>query len=107
LATARNSEKSCPCPVKIGNGSDTYWNKSCSRLWNQASTCRLVASRRAADTFELVGIVGHDRGAGGRGVGGDQQVVAADQLSGRFQLRADSPVFDIGGNIERQHVDLP
>src|ERR1700694_44191 len=61
---------------------------------------------QAADTFELVGIVGHDRGAGRIGVGGDQQVVGADWLSGRFQLRADSAVFGIGRNIERQQFDL-
>src|SRR6266849_3436640 len=36
---------------------------------------------QAADTFELVGIGGHHRGAGRIGVGGDQQVVAADRLA--------------------------
>jgi hypothetical protein len=40
------------------------------------------------------------------GMGGDQQVVAADSLSSRFQLRADCAVFGIGGNIKRQHIDL-
>src|SRR6267154_6576058 len=39
-------------------------------------------------------------------VGGNQQVVAADRLAGRFQLRADCAVFSVGRNIERQNVDL-
>src|SRR5712675_42877 len=56
---------------------------------------------QAADTFELAGIGGHDRGAGRIGVGGDQQVVAADRLSGRFELRADSAVFRVSGFAEQ------
>jgi hypothetical protein len=39
---------------------------------------------QAADTFELACIGGYDRGAGRTGMGGDQQVVAADRLSRRF-----------------------
>jgi hypothetical protein len=35
------------------------------------------------------------------GVRGDQQVVSADWLSGRFQLRADSAVFGVGWNVKR------
>jgi hypothetical protein len=39
----------------------------------------------AADAFELVHIGGHDRSAGRIGVGRDEQIVAADRLSGCFQ----------------------
>jgi hypothetical protein len=61
---------------------------------------------QAEDTFELAGIGGHDRGAGCMGMGGDQQVVAADRLSRRFQLGADSAVSGVGWHFERQHIYL-
>ena len=71
-----------------------------------ALSSKPILHLQAADTFELVGIGGHDRGAGRVGVGGDQQVIAADWLSGRFQLRTDCAVLVIGWNIKRQHVDF-
>jgi hypothetical protein len=39
------------------------------------------------------------------GVGGNQQVVGADLLSGRFQFRADAAASGVGGYIQRQHSD--
>ena len=39
-------------------------------------------------------------------MGGDQQIVTADSLSGRFQLRADIAVCGISRNIKREHVDF-
>jgi hypothetical protein len=51
---------------------------------------------QAADTFELVGIGGHDRGVDRACMRGDQQVVAADRLSGGFKFPADSAVIGIG-----------
>lgn len=61
---------------------------------------------QAADVFKLVGIGGDNRGADRMGVRGDQQVAAADRLTGRFQLRADAAIFGVGGHIERQYADL-
>src|SRR5580704_7488279 len=71
-----------------------------------AFSSKPIFNVQAADPFELVGIGGHDRGAGRIGVGGDQQIVAADRFACRLELRADSAVFAIGWHIERQHVDL-
>jgi hypothetical protein len=40
-------------------------------------------------------------------MGSDQQVVAADRLSRRFQLGANSTVFGVGWHFERQHIYFP
>jgi hypothetical protein len=45
-----------------------------------------VLNFQAADAFELVGVGGHDRGTTRTSVGSDQQIVAADRRSARFQL---------------------
>jgi hypothetical protein len=45
-----------------------------------------ILSLQATDALELVDIGGHDRSTGRVGVGSDEQVVAADRLSSRFQL---------------------
>jgi hypothetical protein len=54
---------------------------------------------QAADAFELVGVGGHDRGTTRTSVGSDQQIVAADRRSARFQLRADCTVVPAGNLI--------
>src|SRR5438067_10511630 len=55
-----------------------------------------VLNFQTSDTLELVGIGGHDGGANRGGVSRDQQIVAADRLSGCFQFRADSAVVGVG-----------
>ena len=51
-----------------------------------SNSSKPILNLQAADSFELGGIGGHDRGADRTGVRGDQQVVAADRLSGRLQF---------------------
>jgi hypothetical protein len=53
------------------------------------------------NAFELVDIRSHHRCINGGGVSSDQEVIRIDWLSGAFQCRADSAVFDIRGNVER------
>ena len=77
-----------------------------ARIVRAALSSKPILHLQAADAFELLGIGGDDRGAGCIGVGGDQQIIAADWLSGRFQLRTDCAVLGIGWNIKRQHVDF-
>jgi hypothetical protein len=50
---------------------------------------------QTTNSFERVYVGGHDRGASCASVRGDQQIVAANRLSRRFQSRADSAVFGV------------
>jgi hypothetical protein len=52
--------------------------------WHAYSS-RPILNVEAADALEPVDIGGHDRSAGCVGMGGNEQVVAADRLSGRFR----------------------
>ena len=65
-----------------------------------------VLNLQAADAFELTVIRSHDSRADGRGVRGDQHVVAADRLAGCFELGANAAIFPVRWGVERQDVDL-
>jgi hypothetical protein len=55
---------------------------------------------------ELLDVGSDDRCVDGRGVSRDQEVICSDRFSSVLQFRADSTVFRISGNIERQNLDL-
>src|SRR5215469_5610676 len=71
-----------------------------------ATSGKPILHVQAGDTFEIRGIGGYDCGTCCISVGGNQQVVAPDWLSGRFQHRADSVVFGVSRNIKWQHVNF-
>jgi len=80
-AAAPTGEKNRPISVQTGRNS----LQSCAGR-TQCFSGKPIFRVQAADTLELVDIGGHDRGAGRIGVRGDEQIVAADWLSGRFEF---------------------
>jgi hypothetical protein len=90
--------------AQTGAVSPTY---TCLNLFKRAGPLdEPILQLQPTEPFELAGIGGHDRGAGRVGVGGDQQLGAADRIYGRFQFRVDAAVCDVAGRIQRQHGDL-
>jgi hypothetical protein len=65
-------------------GAFVFGNANGSFRWPSQS--KPIFHLQAADTFELVGVGGHDRGTSRISVGSDQHVVAADRPSGGFQV---------------------
>ena len=61
-----------------------------------------VLAGKIVDPGKLPDVVGNDRVAEGRGVSGNEHVIAADRAAGMFESSTEKAIAGIGRRLERQ-----